>query len=431
MAKAIISNRIFIDNPGVEETKKIIKALTYKLDIDTGSKTFFTTETVKNYKILVRGIISMPQGRTDLIPEGYEIVDKRSSEDYPFPDPIYPLRDEQLEVFEGVNSSCFINALPGWGKTFTALHIARKLKQKTLIVTHTVALRDQWIEEVKTLFNIDAGVIGSGIVDYEDKLITVANIQSLVKHYPALVKEYGTIIIDEAHHSPAKTFVEVLDSFYCKYRIALSGTMIRKDGKHILFKDYFGSVVFQPPQSHTMTPTIRLVKTGLMLKPDVTWAEKISDLASNASYQEFIAGVALQEMSVGHKVLVIADRVEFLKTVSYLIGPDCLTVTGETSLEDRKAAKEAIISGAATSLCGSRQIFSEGISIEPLSCVILAIPMSNDSLLEQIVGRIMRMYKDKLPPLVVDMQFQGWQDKKQNKSRLGLYLRKGWAIEVT
>jgi superfamily II DNA or RNA helicase len=55
--------------------------------------------------------------------------------------------------------------------------------------------------------------------------------------------------------------------------------------------------------------------------------------------------------------------------------------------------------------------------------------MSNDSLLEQIVGRIMRPHEGKRSPLVVDIQFAGWADKKQNNDRLGLYLRKGWEVE--
>ena len=71
-------------------------------------------------------------------------------------------------------------------------------------------------------------------------------------------------------------------------------------------------------------------------------------------------------------------------------------------------------------IAGSRQIFSEGISINILSCVILAVPMSNDSLLEQIIGRVMREHPGKLNPVVVDVQFSGWLDKKQNNDSWGV-----------
>jgi superfamily II DNA or RNA helicase len=428
MPKAIISNRIYMDNPGVDHTKHIIKELTYKIKKDTGSKKFATIETIKNYKVLPKGILSIPQGRLDLVPDEYEIIDKRVLEQVPFPDPKFELRPEQQVVYDPIDDTCFINALVGWGKTFTALHLAHKFGQKTLVITHTAALRDQWCEEIEVLFGTQCGVIGGGRVDYADHFITVANIQTLVKHTSELAKEFGTIILDEAHHCPATTFASTVDCFHARYRIALSGTMIRKDGKHILFGDYFGPLVYKPPQSHTLTPTVHIVKSGITLKPGVPWVEKVTELLESEKYRLFIADIAKMHIEQGHSVLVIADRVEFLHKVKEYIGDDCAVVTGDTDFEERQVIKQQVLSGEKRAIAGSRQIFSEGISINTLSCVILAAPMSNDSLLEQIVGRIQRISEGKLNPLVVDINFAGYADKKQNNDRLGLYMRKGWQI---
>jgi superfamily II DNA or RNA helicase len=431
MSKAIISNRIYLSNPGPERTKEITKALTYKLAKQGTGKQFAAVETIKNYKILPKGIISIPQGRQDLIPAEYEVVDKRLLVPVPFPVPKFELRDTQVPVFEEVSDTVFINAKVGWGKTTTSLHLARKFGQKTLVITHTTALRDQWRDEVKLLYGVEPGVIGSGKVDYEDHFITIANVQTLVKHAESLAKEFGTIILDEAHHCPATTFSSIIDSFYARYRIALSGTMIRKDGKHVVFKDYFGDHVVKPPASHTLAPLVRLVNTGLMLNPGATWVEKINELASDEKYQQFIAALALSEIEEGHQVLVIADRVDFLERVHEFIGSETsLLVTGNTSYEERQDAKRLLLEGHRQAVCGSRQIFSEGISINSLSCVILAIPMSNDALLEQIIGRIQRLHDGKLNPLVLDMQFKGFADRKQNTDRLGFYMRSGWQIET-
>jgi superfamily II DNA or RNA helicase len=426
--KAVISNRIYMDNPGVEHTKRIISALTYKIKKDTGAKKFSPIETIKNYKVLPKGILSIPQGRLDLVPEDYEIIDKRVLESVPFPTPKFGLRPEQQVVYDPIDDTCFINALVGWGKTFTALHLAHKFAQKTLVITHTAALRDQWCEEVEVLFGIQPGVIGGGRVDHTDHFITVANIQTLSKHTGDLAKEFGCIILDEAHHCPATTFAQTVDAFHARYRIALSGTMIRKDGKHILFGDYFGPLVYKPPQSHTLTPTVHIVKSGITLKPGVPWVEKVSELLESEKYRQFIADLAQMHIGAGHSVLVIADRVEFLHKVKEYIGEDCAVVTGDTEYEERQLVKQQVLSGEKKAICGSRQIFSEGISINSLSCVILAAPMSNDSLLEQIVGRVQRMHDGKLDPLVVDINFAGYADKKQNNDRLALYLRKGWQV---
>ena len=426
--KAIITNRIYIDDPGKLNSKFIIDQLTYKFKKNTGSKKFSVIETVRNYRLLPKGILSIPQGRTDLIPDGYEILDKRVTNTVPFPTPKYNLREDQLEVYTEAKDTCFINALVGWGKTFTALHIAHKWSQKTLIVTHTTALRDQWCDEVRTLFGIDPGIIGSGFYEVDDHFIVVGNVQSIVKYLDRINKEFGTVILDEAHHCPATTFSQTIDSFYARYRLALSGTMERKDGKHVFFSDYFGHTIFKPKQANTINPVIHLVKSNIILKPSVPWVEKINELTQNEYYRKFISAIATYQIDMGHSVLVVADRVEFLEAIKNYVGETCLLVTGDTSYEERQYAKQQILSKEKMCIAGSRQIFSEGISINALSCVILAVPMSNDSLLEQIVGRIMREYPNKPQPIVVDIQFSGWADKKQNNDRLGLYMRKGWEI---
>jgi superfamily II DNA or RNA helicase len=417
-----------MDNPGNAATKFISNQLTYKIAKNTGSKKFSTVETIKNYRLFNGGMVSVPQGRTDLIPEDYEIIDKRVYNPVPFPKPKFELRQEQLEVYNQANDTCFINALVGWGKTFTALHIAHKWGQKTLVITHTTALRDQWCEEVKVLFGMDPGIIGSGSYEIEDHFIVVGNVQSIVKYLDKINKEFGTIILDEAHHCPATTFSQTIDSFHSRYRLALSGTMTRKDGKHILFKDYFGDNVYKPPQSNTINPTVHLVKSKLVLNPTASWVDKINELTQNDYYRKYISALAKFHIEAGHSVLIIADRVEFLEKVKEYVGETCLLVTGDTPTEERQSAKEQLLNKTKMCVAGSRQIFSEGISINILSCVILAVPMSNDSLLEQIIGRIMRPYPEKLNPIVVDIQFSGWLDKKQNNDRLGLYLKKGWDI---
>ena len=202
--------------------------------------------------------------------------------------------------------------------------------------------------------------------------------------------------------------------------------MQRKDGKHVLFQDYFGTTVFKPEQANTINPVVHLVKSNITLKPNVPWVEKINELTQSDYYRKFISALATYHIQHGHSVLVVADRVEFLEKVKEYVGETCLLVTGDTSFEERQYAKEQILSKQKMCIAGSRQIFSEGISINILSCVILAVPMSNDSLLEQIVGRIMRPHPGKLNPIVVDIQFSGWADKKQNTDRLGLYMKKGW-----
>lgn len=424
MPKAVISNRIYMDLP--PNKQEIFDTLTYKIVTgSTGNKKYENIEIIRNYRMVTPTVVSIPQGREDLIPVGYEIIDKRIEHWEDFPQAIHPLFPEQEVVYNEVDNSCFINALVGWGKTFTALHIAAKLGQKTLVVVHNTELRDQWIREVETLFGFKPGVISAGRFDI-DAPIVVGNVQSIVKNLKKIEKAFGTLIMDEGHHCPATTFTSIVDSSHARYRIGLSGTMKRKDGKHVMFTDFFGPKVYKPPQNNTLDPTIHLLNSGISLPPASTWADKVTKLLADPEYQDLIASMALVQARKGHKVLVIADRVEFLKNVAEMLGERAVCVIGET--DDRQAEIAKVENGSADIICGSRQIFSEGISVNCLSCVILAIPIANDATLEQIIGRIMRLFPGKLDPIVIDIQFKGASEKRQNQARIALYLEKGWKV---
>lgn len=432
MPKAIISNKIYLDTTP-EIKKELIGKLTYKIKNPPrpGLNHFNMFTIIKNYKVLPRDILAIPAGRLDLIPKDYEIVDKRIDEEYPFPYPKLQPFDYQQVVLDQVNDMFFLNAKVGWGKTFTALHAARKLGKKTLIVCHTTILRDQWIEEAQELFDMPIGIISAERIDM-DHTIVVGNIQTLIKKLPLIAKEFGTVIMDEAHHCPASTFTEFIDGMYARYKIGLSGTMKRKDGKQLLFKDFFGPVLFQPPENGTMVPSVRIINSGTALSPGDPWVEKVNKLLYDPDYQSFIAKLARMQMDKGHKVLVVADRVEFLQNVGALIGKDCVCVIGDTSFDDRKRIKHQINSGEKGCVAGSRQIVSEGWSVNTLSCLILAVPISapseGDGLLEQLCGRIQRKAKDKLDPIVFDINFNGPADRKQNNERLAFYQRQGWTV---
>ena len=156
--KAVLSNRIFMEVDNTLQSK-IDKELTYSIPPRNPLDPPFI---IKNMGIVRKGLVTLPIGRTDLIPEHYDIVDKRvtvSTDELEFG---FELRDSQAAVYNEVNDSCIINAWVSWGKTFTALAIANKLKQKTLVVTHTLQLRSQWEKEVEKVFGITPGVIGSG-----------------------------------------------------------------------------------------------------------------------------------------------------------------------------------------------------------------------------------------------------------------------------
>lgn len=428
LPKAVISNRIYI-RPS-EEYKNILRdKLTYIIKSGNPKSKFSSIETIRNYKIPSTGIYSLPQGRIDLIPENYEIEDKRVLVPVDFPEAQIPLNSEQEKVYNEVNDSWFINAKVGWGKTFLALHLAKKLGQKTLIVVHTLYLRDQWMEECNKIFGFIPDTI-SGDNFQMDTPIVVGNIQTLTKYNLELSKVFGTIVLDEAHHVPADTFQRFIDSMHSRYRIALSGTINRKDGKQVVFNDYFGLNMSKPPVNNTMEPTVHIIKTGVKLATGQPWVKKINNLLYSEEYQQYVASLVSAYIARGHKVLILANRVEFLENCQKLCGGNSVVVTSTTSTELRNLYKEMINEGELDAIFGSSKIFAEGVSINRLSCLMLPEPSNNSIFLEQVIGRVQRLFEGKPKPIAVDFNFADPASRNQNNARLEFYLQKGWQIEV-
>jgi len=130
----------------------------------------------------------------------------------------------------------------------------------------------------------------------------------------------------------------------------------------------------------------------------------------------------------GHKVLVVSDRVHFLRTCAELTGEKAICVTGEVAHEDRETLINEILEGNKNVLYGTQAIFSEGISVNNLSCLILGTPINNEPLLTQLIGRIIRKSEGKLQPVVVDIQLKGNTARRQASNRIGHYMKEGYDI---
>ena len=426
MDKAVIGNRIFMKVPA-NVRENIDKELTYPIPPRNPLDPPFI---IKNIALIAGGLISVPSGRTDLIPQEYEIVDKRVTKSVDFPEFAFTLRESQQKVYDEVEDCAIINAWVSWGKTFTGLALASKLKQKTLVVVHTIALRNQWAKEVEKVFGFTPGIIGSGKFE-TDSPIVIGNIQSLYRKIKEIQKEFGTVILDEMHHISSPTFSRIIDKMHSRYKIGLTGTLERKDGKHVVFRDYFGNHVIKPPKENFMTPVIDIIKSEVRFLDGnrIPWANRINHLVSQEEYLHSVAMIASAYATRGHKVLVVSDRVSLLKTCARLSGDSAVCITGELDQDERENLLESVKTSKDI-LYGTQAIFSEGISLNALSCLVLATPINNDPLLTQLIGRIVRKQEGKKQPIVVDIHLRGKTAAKQAKARYGFYMKQGYEIRI-
>jgi superfamily II DNA or RNA helicase len=426
MKKAVLSNRIYL-SVDFDLEAKINEELTYAIPSYNPNDPPLI---MKNVAKIREGLISFPIGRTDLIPADYEIVDKRLHVPANFPEFQGKLRPSQELVYEQVDDNAIINAWVSWGKTFTGLSILKKLGQKSLVIVHQVPLRNQWVRECEKVFGFTPGIIGSGKFEV-DTPIVIGNVQTLYRRPSEIKKMFGTIMVDEVHHIPAKTFSTLVDSSYARYKLGLSGTLERKDQKHVVMKDYFGSKILQPPRENYMVPKVEIINTPIRFLDGnkMPWAHRVNELCNNEDYFKLITLLAATYHRRGHKVLLVSDRVAFLKKCARVLGDYAVCITGEIPHEERDVLMEEITKGRKTILCGTKAIFSEGISLEVLSCLILATPINNDPLLTQLIGRVIREHPKKPQPVIVDIHLKGNTARRQASNRMAHYMKAGYHVK--
>jgi superfamily II DNA or RNA helicase len=423
--KAVISNKIYLEVTQ-EQKEKLAKELTYTIPSQNRHEPPLV---IKNMGRVRSDLVTLPVGRVDLIPEHYETIDKRVTNPVQLPEFKYDLRDSQKLVYDEVDDNCIINAWTSWGKTFTGLAIAGKLGQKTLVVVHTTALRNQWATEVEKVYGFKPGIIGSGKFEI-DSPIVIGNIQSLYRKIPQISKEFGTLLLDEMHHVSSPTFSRIVDTNHARYKIGLSGTIERKDGKHVVFRDYFGNTVFKPPKENYMVPSVDIIRSEVRFLDGARtpWANRVTALANNDEYRHLIAMLAAAYAAKGHKVLVVSDRVHFLRACAELAGEKSICVTGEVPHEQRQTLIDELLYGDKNILFGTQAIFSEGISVNALSVLILGTPINNEPLLTQLIGRVIREQEGKLQPKIVDIHLKGNTAKRQASNRMGYYIKQGYQV---
>lgn len=208
-----------------------------------------------------------------------------------------PYQEEALAKWRE-NGYKGIVALPtGAGKTVIAIAGIAELGVRTLIVVYTKEQVRQWIESIRRF--TDAGALVGGYYGDEKRLspITVTTYQTASRYVKLFTRYFPLTIYDEAHHLPANKFRTIAVGMASPYRLGLSATVEREDGRHVdLFPLLGGIVLHTSPGELTkkgyLAPyIIRTVKVDLTPKEKSQYEQlrkKYHALARGRTFNEIL-----------------------------------------------------------------------------------------------------------------------------------------------
>jgi superfamily II DNA or RNA helicase len=154
-----------------------------------------------------------------------------------------PFQTEALEALRRAKGRGIVVLPTGAGKSHLALMAIDKWRRSTLVVAPTLDLVRQWYDLLRTNFGVDVGVVGGG--EYSLHPLTVTTYDSAYLHMENLGNRFGFIVFDECHHLPAEAYCLAAQQSLAPFRLGLTATLERADGREALLTSLVGPVVYR------------------------------------------------------------------------------------------------------------------------------------------------------------------------------------------
>ncbi|MTJ48554.1 DEAD/DEAH box helicase [Dolichospermum sp. UHCC 0259] len=156
----------------------------------------------------------------------------------------YPHQNEALAAWKLAGRQGVVVLPTAAGKTYLAQMAMQATPRTTLIVVPTLDLMHQWYAHLVAAFpDGEVGLLGGGSRDRT--AILVATYDSAAIHAESLGNKYAFIIFDECHHLPTDFNRVIAEYAIAPYRLGLSATPERTDGKHADLDILIGKEVYR------------------------------------------------------------------------------------------------------------------------------------------------------------------------------------------
>jgi len=347
---------------------------------------------------------------------------------------------QEKAVMEALKKKNGVLVMPcGSGKTQCGIEIIARLGGRALWLTHTQDLLNQSMNRAKSVLDIDGsfGTITAGKVNIGTH-ITFATVQTMCNIDLGKYKDcFDVIIVDEVQRcagSPTKVtqFYKVVSNLSARYKYGLTATPKRADGLEKSMFALIGDVIHEVSKDEVSDKTcnvvVRKIRTGYV--PDynavllgdgtLDYNAVIDDMIHDKSRFDFVMN-KINELPKGEPVLVLGNRVEYLKSMNDAYSGRSICLSGMTmtksSRELRKASLNRLNNGELDCIFATYALAKEGLDVPNLRYVVFVTPEKDETTVIQSVGRVGRKAEGKDHGTVIDFiddfgMYIGWSKKR-------------------
>ena len=327
----------------------------------------------------------------------------------------------------------------GAGKTIIFSHLpgALGLRNRMLVLAHREELLDQAARKIAAVNPSMSVAVEQASRQAGAAQAVVASVASIGRRESRRLNalrpsDFGLIVIDEAHHAPARSYMNVLAHFgvmrpiYHGEKLAgfeptgegpvvvgVTATEQRGDGAGL--SSVFERVVYE---RHLR----QMIEEGWLVRLRAYRAESGTDLtgvrvsggdfatsdlanAINTPARNALTVRAYQLHALDRKAIAFCADVQHAVDLAETFREEWISaeaIHGGLSREDRRAALERFRSGE-TMVLTSCMVLTEGFDEPSVGCVLMCRPTKSQSLYLQMMGRGTRLFPGKTDVVVVDV----------------------------
>ncbi len=349
------------------------------------------------------------------------------------------LKESQIPEVEAMlkQETGILHAATAFGKTVVCCHIIAEKKVNTLILLQSSALIEQWESAMENFLTIDEelpeyetptgrrkrrkSVIGrlQGAHDSTTGIIDIAMVGSVCKkgEFHRRLKEYGMVIVDECHHAASDTFAEILQEVRAKYVYGVTATPLRSDGLEKINYMLLGSVRYQFTAkdrakeqgiAHLVYPRFTRAVAPRFQQDNMHPNEAYEMLRENEDRDALIINDVIKCIAEGRTPVILSRYIDHSRKLYDRLrncADEVFLLSGENTKKQHHAVLEQMKQVKADKsmiLVATGKLIGEGFDYPRLDTLIMAMPVSWKSVVEQYAGRLNRDYEGKKSVIIYD-----------------------------